>query len=129
MDTRKSASHFVREKNDEPITTTTATAANNINMVDIELAEIKDESDYIEEQRNRPHATTKSVVFTIIALVTCFCLFSLMGWFLINAASIESFRKDCTAKGGYFELVEASPYLESFLEGRRGSCEGVDGAR
>jgi hypothetical protein len=135
MDTRKSASHFVREKNDEPsirtTTSTTTTTTNNNNMIDIELAESKDEPDSTEEQRNKTRAMTKSVVLTIIALVICFCLVSIGGWSLINTrcASIESFRHDCKAKGGYFEHVEASPYLESFLGGRHGSCEGVDGAR
>jgi hypothetical protein len=135
MDTRKSASHFVREKNDEPsirtTTSTTTTTTNNNNMMDIELAESKYESDSTEEQRNKTRAMTKSVVLTIIALVICFCLVSIGGWSLINTrcASIESFRHDCKAKGGYFEHVEASPYLESFLGGRHGSCEGVDDAR
>ena len=125
MDTRKITSHLIREKNGRP-------TANQYNdMEDIEIAESKDESKSIEEQRNKTRAMTQSLVFKLVALVMCFCLICLGGCFLISThgVSIESFRNDCKAQGGYFELVEVSPHLESFLGGRRWVCEGVDGAR
>ena len=122
MDTRKIASHLIREKNGRP-------TANQYNdMEDIEIAESKDESKSIEEQRNKTRAMTQSLVFKLVALVMCFCLICLGGCFLINThgVSIESFMNDCKAQGGYFELVEVSPHLESFLRGGGvGGCARV----
>jgi hypothetical protein len=63
---------LVREKNDDPIidiTTTTATTANN-NMVDIELAESKDELESAEKEREKRRvAMVKAYIVTVVAKV------------------------------------------------------------
>lgn len=135
MDTRKSASCFASEKNGSP-TANRCYKDNNTNnntndMEDIELAESKDEPESVGKQPKRIRAMAKSIVLKLIILILCFCLVCFAGCFLVKTrcVSVESFRNECKAKGGFFEHVEVSDHFESFLGDHKWVCHGVGGAR
>jgi hypothetical protein len=125
MDSHKNTSPFIREESHEPITTTTTTTItksnNNNDMVDIELADSKAETESAEKERAE---IIKKLIMQLVVFVLLFCLLYFGGWILIKScsATVDLFINDCEAKGGHFEGRNATGSHKSV-------CKGIDEAR
>lgn len=122
MDSHKNTSPFIRQESDEPITTTTTiTNSNNNDMVDIELADSKDELESAEKERAK---IIKKLIIQLVVFVLFFCLLYFGGWTFIEScsATVDLFTNDCEAKGGYIEGHNATGSHKSV-------CKGIGKAR
>jgi hypothetical protein len=123
MDSHRNTSPFIREESDEPSAASTTTTNNNNNdMVDIELAESKDELESAEKEERAE--IIKKLIMQLVVFVLLFCLLYFAGWTLIKScsATVDLFINDCEAKGGHFEGRNATGSHKSV-------CKGIDEAR